>query len=285
MLLLTICAVICGADGWAEVEDFGQAKKGWLRMFLQLPHGVPSHDTLGRVFARLDPGALETCLMSWFKHLAQTHRGRLIAIDGKTLRHSFDTASKKAAIHMVSAWCEANHLVLGQLATDAKSNEIAAIPKRLELLDLTDAVVTIDAMGCQRAIAAQIIDQGGDYVLGLKANQGTLHQRVRRLFDEAFTDGWARIGHGDHETIEKDHGRIETRRFWCTDQIDRYNAATLGLVYARSLVSRVNAPLATRPRPSVATIFPASTPSILNASPKRSAATGASRIACIGAWT
>ena len=220
MLLLTVCAVICGADGWVEVEDFGRAKAGWLRLFLKLPHGVPSHDTLGRVFARLDPAALEICLMSWFKHLAQIHRGQLIAIDGKTLRHSFDTASKKAAIHMVSAWCEANHLVLGQLATDAKSNEITAIPKLLELLDLTDAVVTIDAMGCQQAIAGQIIDQGGDYVLGLKGNQGTLHQRVRRVFDEALTDGWAGVRHGCHETVEKDHGRIETRRVWCTDQID-----------------------------------------------------------------
>lgn len=220
MLALTVCAVICGADGWAEVEDFGRAKAGWLRTFLKLPHGIPSHDTLGRVFARLDPQALEICFMSWFKHLAKINRGQLIAIDGKTLRRSFDTVSNKAAIHMVSAWCQTNHLVLGQLATEAKSNEITAIPKLLELLDLTDAVVTIDAMGCQKAIAQQIIDQGGDYALGLKGNQGTLHQRVRRIFDETFTQGWAGIDHGYHETIEKDHGRIETRRLWCTDQID-----------------------------------------------------------------
>ena len=220
MIVLTVCAVICGADGWAEVEDFGKAKEGWLRVFLKLPHGIPSHDTFGRVFSVLDPQALETCFMSWFKHLSQINRGQQIAIDGKTLRHSFDSASNKAAIHMVSAWCQTNHLVMGQLATEAKSNEITAIPKLLELLDLTHSVVTIDAMGCQKTIARQIVDQSGDYVLGLKGNQGTLHQRVKRLFDEALTQGWAGTRHGYHETIEKDHGRIETRRLWCTDSID-----------------------------------------------------------------
>lgn len=220
MVAIAVCAVVCGADSWTEVEQFGKAKEGWFTTFLNLPHGIPSHDTFGRVFSAINPEAFEGCFLKWTAALTRSSGGQLIAIDGKTLRRSFRSADRKASIHMISAWCEVNHLVLGQLATEAKSNEITAIPKLLKLLDLTDAIVTIDAMGCQKAIAQQIVDQGGDYVLGLKGNQGTLHRRVERLFDEALTGGWAGVRYGYHETIEKDHGRIETRRLWCTDQID-----------------------------------------------------------------
>jgi len=220
LLAIAILAVLCGAQGWADIAHFGRCKLSWLKTFLSPEHGVPSDQTFSRVFALLDPDSLERCFLNWTQHLAEHSSGKLIAIDGKTIRRSFDGASKKAAIHMVSAWCQTNHLVLGQLATFAKSNEITAIPKLLELLDLTDAVVTIDAMGCQKAIAQQIVDQGGDYVLGLKGNQGTLHQRVKRLLDEAIDQGWAGVDHGHDQTIEKGHGRIDLRQVWATDQID-----------------------------------------------------------------
>ena len=158
ILVITLCAVICGADTWAEVELFGRAKVDWLRSFVELPHAIPSHDTFGRVFARLNPDQLERCSQAWMQALAKVSGGRLIALDGKTIRRSFDRADGKDAIHMVSAWYQADHLVLGQLATDAKSNEITAVPRLLALLNISDAVVTIDAMGCQKAIARQIVE-------------------------------------------------------------------------------------------------------------------------------
>ena len=220
LIALTVMAVVSGCDSFTEVEDFGKAKLSWLKTFLHLPHGIPSHDTLGRVFAALDPHALECCLMEWSASLARTSKGRLIAIDGKTLRRSFDRAGRKAAIHLVNAWCNANRLVLGQLATDAKSNEITAIPRLLELLDLKQAVVTIDAIGCQKHIAAKIIEGGGDYLLQVKANQPTLLDEIKLLFDEADAAGFEHMRHARHETIEKDHGRIETRRLDSTWDID-----------------------------------------------------------------
>jgi len=219
MIVITVCAVICGADGWVEVEDFGKVKEDWLRTFLRLEHGIPSHDTFGRVFAMLEPEALERCLTAWFKHLANVNGTTLIAIDGKTLRRSFDAASNKAAIHMISAWCNTNHLVLGQLATEAKSNEITAIPRLLELLDLQGTIVTIDAIGCQKNIAKQIVDQSGNYILQVKANQPTLLDEVKLLFDEAIAHGFEHMGYAYHETVEKDHGRIETRRLYSTWEV------------------------------------------------------------------
>jgi predicted transposase YbfD/YdcC len=219
MMAITLCAVICGADGWVEVEDFGKAKLGWLKLFLRLPRGIPSHDTFGRLFARLDPAAMERCFVKWVGALVKAGMGRLIAIDGKTLRRSFDQAGGKAAIHMVNAWCSANRLVLGQLATDLKSNEIKAIPRLLELLDLKDAVVTIDAMGCQREIAQKIVRGGGDYLLAVKDNHRTLHEELKLFFDEAIAGGWEHTAHAYHQTVEKDHGRIETRRLWCTREV------------------------------------------------------------------
>lgn len=212
LMAITVLAVVCGADGWAEVEDFGRAKRSWLATFLKLPHGMPSHDTFGRVFADLDPEALERCLTRGTAALAESSHGKLIAIDGKTLRRSFDVAGRKAAIHLVSAWCTANALTLGQLATETKSNEITAIPKLLELLDLQGATVTIDATGCQKGIAAKIIEGGGDYLLQVKANHKTLHDELKLLFDEADAAGFEGMRHARHETLEKDHGRIETRR-------------------------------------------------------------------------
>ena len=220
ILAIAICAVICGADGWVQVQQFGDCKKKWFKTFLDLPNGIPSHDTFGRVFAALDPVAFEECFMKWVAELATASQGRLIAIDGKTIRRSLDTANGKAAIHMVNAWCEANHMVLGQLATDAKSNEITAIPKLMKLLDLKDAVVTIDAGGCHKKIAQQIVDQGGHYILQLKGNQGTLHKETVMLFDQCLTDDCRGISYSTAATTNGGHGRIEERRIWATSEVN-----------------------------------------------------------------
>ena len=220
ILAIAICAVVCGADGWVQVEDFGQCKEDWFKTFLDLPNGIPSHDTFGRVFALLDPVAFEQCFAKWIADLASTSAGRLIAIDGKTIRRSLDAANGKAAIHMIHAWSQANHMVLGQLATDAKSNEITAIPKLLELLDLKGAVVTIDAGGCHKKIAGTIVDQGGDYLLQLKGNQGTLHKETIELFDQCLTDDCHGIAYSTATTTDKGHGRIEQRRLWATSDVD-----------------------------------------------------------------
>ena len=220
ILAIAICAVICGADGWVQVQQFGDCKKKWFKTFLDLPNGIPSHDTFGRVFAALAPVAFEECFMKWVAALATASQGRLIAIDGKTIRRSLDTANGKAAIHMVNAWCEANHMVLGQLATDAKSNEITAIPKLMKLLDLKDAVVTIDAGGCHKKIAQQIVDQGGHYILQLKGNQGTLHKETVMLFDQCLTDDCRGISYSTAATTNGGHGRIEERRIWATSEVN-----------------------------------------------------------------
>lgn len=219
ILTLAICAVICGADGWVQIAQFARAKIKWFKTFLDLPNGIPSHDTFGRVFAKLDPQAFEQCFLMWVSDLATASQGRLVAVDGKTIRRSLDSANGKAAIHMVSAWSQANHLVLGQLATDAKSNEITAIPKLLKLLDLQGAVVTIDAAGCQKKIARQIVDQGGQYILQLKGNQGGLHAETVELFDHCLRDDCHGIAYTTAQTTNGGHGRIEQRRIWATSDV------------------------------------------------------------------
>lgn len=220
IIAIAICAVICGAEGWTDIELFGKSKQSWFKTFLELPNGIPSHDTFGRVISALDPDALELCFQSWIQGLAGSSGGKLIAIDGKTLRHSFDKANNKAAIHMISAWATANHLVFGQIATEAKSNEITAIPALLEMLDLRGSTVSIDAMGCQKDIARTIIDGGGDYIFGLKGNQGTLHEEVKLFLDDAICQDFKETQHDFHKTVDGGHGRIETRRVWCTAQIE-----------------------------------------------------------------
>ena len=213
ILVLTICAVVGGADNWAEVERYGRRKHDWLKTFLTLPNGIPSHDTLGRVFARLDPAGFQRCFLSWVGAVAEASDGRLIAIDGKTLRHSFDTAAGRGALHLVSAWATENHLVLGQQAVDTKSNEITAIPELLRILDLTGAIVTIDAMGCQKEIAAQIHQAGGDYVLALKENHEKLYQEVAQLFVDGLEEDFAAHDHRSHHTRDTNHGRTEERHY------------------------------------------------------------------------
>jgi len=218
ILVIALCAVLCGAEHWTHVETFGKVHEVWFRTFLELPNGIPSHDTFGRVFAALDPDAFEAALRAFVAQLAGSSPGKHLAIDGKTLRHSFDRASVKAAVHLVSAWAYEDHVVFGQRAVDARSNEITAIPELLTLLDLNEATVTIDAIGGQKEIAGQIIAGGGDYVLSLKANQPSLYDDVRRYLDDALAHGFA----GEHdfwETVEKGHGRLEIRRVWTTSDV------------------------------------------------------------------
>ena len=215
ILIIALGAAIAGADGWVQTEEFGNAKLDFLRSFLNLPHGIPSHDTFGRVFAALDAKALERCLLQWMMALAQDLAGEVVAIDGKALRRSLDRRSGQHPLHLVSAWASETGLVLGQVATDAKSNEITAIPELVEMLDLKGATVTIDAMGCQKEIAGKIVEKQADYVLAVKENQPKLRQDVERIMDEARQRGDT-VGCQYHETVEKEHGRIETRKVWST---------------------------------------------------------------------
>jgi predicted transposase YbfD/YdcC len=219
VVLITICAVICGAEDWVEVEEYGLAKQSWLASFLSLPNGIPSHDTFNRIFARLYPEQLQQCFLNWVQAVYQITSGQVIAIDGKTLRGSCERGNQRSLIHMVSAWATENRLVLGQRKVDEKSNEITAIPELLRLLDLDGATVTIDAMGCQTAIAAQIVEQQGNYVLALKGNQGHLHEDVIELFDQARAQRFQGIPYDLYETLDQGHGRQERRRYWVVSDV------------------------------------------------------------------
>jgi predicted transposase YbfD/YdcC len=185
-----------------------------LATFLELPHGIPSHDTIGRLFSLLDPKQLQACFLSWVNSLVSVHEGEIIAIDGKTLRNSHDRSKSRQAIHMISAWAVNNRLVLGQLKTEDKSNEITAIPELLNMLEIKGATITLDAMGCQKEIAAQILAKEADYVMALKGNQGNLHDDVKEFFVRALHHNFKHIKHDYHENIDGDHGRVETRRYW-----------------------------------------------------------------------
>jgi predicted transposase YbfD/YdcC len=206
--------VICGADTWVEVEEFGKAKRAWLETFLALPNGIPSHDTFGRVFACLDPEPFHACFLSWVQAINTVLPTQQIAIDGKTARRSHERAEGKAAIQRVSAWASASHLVLAQRHVAEHSNEKTALPFLLEQLELAGCIVSIDAMGCHAKIAKQIKEQDGEDVLALKANQGTLYQDVVDLFADALTPQGADLLHDYHPTEDKGHGRVERRQYW-----------------------------------------------------------------------
>jgi len=205
--------MICGADNWVAIEEFGLSKEAWFTDLLGLENGIPSHDTFGEVYAAIDTDHFSLCFSRWVADLATLTEGEVIAIDGKCLRRSLDKASKKAAIYMVSAWAQQNNLVLGQVKVDDKSNEITAIPKLLARLDIAGAVVTIDAMGCQKKIAEQIKRQEGDYVLSLKGNQGNLHDDVKTFFTSSLSPDVASVSY------DGGHGRIETRSLRVTADI------------------------------------------------------------------
>ena len=220
IVAIAICAVVAGADSWDDIEDFGHAKLGWLRTFLSLPNGIPSHDTFRRVFERLDPEEFQRCFLGWIEALHEATGRQVVAIDGKTLRRSFDRANGKSALHLVHAWAVSNHLLLGQVAVGEKSNEITAIPRLLKMLEVSGAIVTIDAMGCQKEIARTIRDVGADYLLALKANHEHLYEQVKAFWGEAYRRGFK----GDevmayHRQWNEGHGRFEARRCWATSDL------------------------------------------------------------------
>ncbi len=214
ILTIALCAIISGADEWVAMEAYGKAKREWFDTFLTLPNGIPSHDTFGRLFAALDPDQFQACFLAWVRSTVALTEGAVIACDGKTVRRSHDRGAGKAAIHMVSAWASASRLVLGQVAADEKSNEITALPALLNLLMLKGCIVTIDAMGCQTAIAQTIIDREADYVLALKENHDTLYHAVVHLFADAHATDFADYDHDAAETVDGGHGRVEIRRYW-----------------------------------------------------------------------
>lgn len=218
IVVIAICAAICGADSWVDVELFGKSKYQWLKQFLKLPHGIPSHDTFGRVFALLDAEQFQACFVEWVSAISDVFQGQVVAVDGKTLRRSHDKAIGKQAIQMVSAWAAENRLVLGQMKVDDHSNEITAIPELLALLEVSGCIVTIDAIGCQKKIARAIVNRDADYVLALKENQGHLHETFQDLFQ--YPDEMAAIECDHHKTVDKGHGRIEVRECWATSDPD-----------------------------------------------------------------
>ena len=219
VLIIAILAMICDAQYFTEFEAFGKAKEAWLRTFLQLPNGIPSHDTFRRVFSLLDPEHFCECFRGWTQSLRQAVSQEIVALDGKTARGSHDRIRGRKAIHVVSAWAKENGLVLGQIKVEEKSNEITAIPELLRVLELTGCIVTIDAMGAQKAIAAEVRQAGADDVLALKGNHETLHAEVESFLSRARKRKFRNVKHEYLETFEEDHGRRETRRYWITAQI------------------------------------------------------------------
>ena len=227
ILVITLCGAICGVDNWVEMERFGRAKEKWFRTFLDLPNGIPSHDTFGRVFSALDPGAFRKAFILWVEGLALVGIGEVIGVDGKTLRRSLDAANGKKPLHLVNAWATDAGVAIGQLATEEKSNEITAIPVLLDMLSIKGCIITTDAMGCQKTIAQKIIDKGADYVLQLKDNHPTVHKEVERYFESEIGDTLLKGKATFLETVDGDHGRIEVRRYWLSTDIDWFQDAPL----------------------------------------------------------
>jgi predicted transposase YbfD/YdcC len=211
---IAICAVIAGADDFVSIAEYGCKKRKWLGQFLDLSAGIPSHDRFNAILGAILPAEFERCLLSWITALHEVTEGGIVAIDGKTLRRSFDAASSKSAIHMVSAWATANHISLGQVVVDEKSNEITAIPKLLHILEISGCLVTIDAMGCQTEIAQEIVDAHADYVLAVKGNQPTLHEGLSQFFVDHLEDDFARVKVSRYEQRERGHGREEHRSYY-----------------------------------------------------------------------
>ena len=226
ILVIAILGVLCGSDGFVEIEEFGNAKKEWLNKFLELPNGIPSHDTFGRIFASIEPKEFHGAFIEWVKNIGSLFKGELIAIDGKTIRRSKDKAKGKAALHIVSAWASENKMVLGQRKVEDKTNEITAIPELLKMLDISGCIISIDAMGTQKDIATQIIKGNGDYVLALKKNQETLYNDVELFFkDEMLNKREKEKKEMEREnkyckTLDKSHGRYEKREYYISNEID-----------------------------------------------------------------
>ncbi len=221
ILFIAVCAVICGATSFVDMSDFGKAKIDWFTERLDLPNGIPSHDTFGRVFSLIDSEEFGKCFAEWTQAISESVGGDVIAFDGKTLRRSFDTATGMSAIHVMNAWSSENSFCLGQMKVDGKSNEITAMPELIKLLDIRGSIVTADALNCQKDIAEQIIDSGGDYVLALKGNHQALHEDAKLFFEDALSEGFD-VAHGFYEQDDWGHGRVENRRYWSAgiEQLD-----------------------------------------------------------------
>lgn len=219
ILLTLVVGVICGADGWEAIEEVAHNKIDLLKKYGSFENGIPVHDTIARVTSVIDPAQLQQCFINWMKAAHIATNGEVIAIDGKTIRGSFDKQSKKSAIHMVSAFAAGNGVVLGQVKTAEKSNEITAIPQLLDLLEIKGSIVTIDAMGCQKAIAAKIKDKDADYVIAVKGNQGHLHQAIKDFFELCHKTNYSNVSHQYHEDIDNGHGRVESRKYWISDTL------------------------------------------------------------------
>lgn len=220
IIVIAICAVVCGADGWDDVALFGESKKAWFKKYLELPHGIPSHDTFGRVFRLIDPEEFQLSFLGWVQTFQSLTKGEVIAIDGKQLHGSEDEGNNQAAVDMVSAWATVNQLVLGQVKVDEKSNEIPAIPRLLELLDITGCLVTIDAIGTQTEIAKTIVERGGDYLLPVKENQGQLYEDLEKLFSIEEREGYITPGYTYTRKVDANHGRVEIRECWATSSAE-----------------------------------------------------------------
>ena len=220
ILVIALCAILSGCEAWTEVSMYGKEKREWLEQYLKLPNGIPSHDTFGRVFAAIDPAVFKLCFINWMKDSLKLSEETIIALDGKTVRRSHDKDNGKEAIHMVSAYATDAGLVLGQIKTAVKSNEITAIPKLLDILDIQNCIITIDAMGCQKNIASKICSKKADYVLALKGNQGTLLTDVELYFQDAYKSNFKGYECDHFQALEKSHGRIEKRSCYITNQVD-----------------------------------------------------------------
>lgn len=245
IIVIALCAAIAGAQDWQEIETFGRKRCDWLKRFLKLPHGIPSHDTFERVFDRVKPQAFQACFAQWVRAIQEVLTIKHIAIDGKTLRGS--GSAKLSPLHLVSAWATAQRLSLGQVAVDEKSNEITAIPELLELLDLGGALVTIDAMGCQKTIAEKIVERGGDYILTVKDNQEHLHADIQQAFIDAAETDFAGLEHDTYETRERGHGREEYRCYTVLHSTEGIRHAaewakltTIGICYSERTVNGVS---------------------------------------------
>jgi predicted transposase YbfD/YdcC len=221
IVVIAICAAICGAEGWEDIELFGETKEEWLRGFLELPHGAPSDDTYRRVFAALDASEFQSCFMDWIEAVEELTQGQVIAVDGKTLRRSHDRSEGKKALQMVSAWASANGLVLGQRKVDGESNEITAVPELLDALEIAGCTVTLDAIHCQTETVEIIVDKGADYVLPVKENQPRLLEALQGLFDDPAEMRWVECDY--HRTEDRGHGRVEIRECWSTSDPEYLN--------------------------------------------------------------
>ena len=219
ILVMAIVSTIGGAEGWEDMELFCKSKEEWLCGLLSLKNGIPSDDTFRRVLSRICPRQFQNCVTGWLMSVHEVTAGQ-ISIDGKTLRRSFENADRHSALHLVQAWSVENSLVLGQLESEGKKNEIKTIPKLLEILDISGCIVTLDAMGCQKAIAEKIIRQGGDYVLSLKGNQGATHQEVSEFLNDRIHYVFRGTPHDFFQSIDGSHGRIEVRKYWVTEEIE-----------------------------------------------------------------